>query len=68
MEENKIEKYYILRNYINKKLYFFRNKHYQKIVKKSGNKKSNKDKLNILKNFINNLKDSVIVILLIFII
>ena len=68
MEENKIEKYYRLRNYINKKLYFFRNKHYQKIVKKSITKKSNKDKWNILKNFINNLKDSVTVILLIFII
>ena len=68
MEENKIEKYYRLRNCINKKLYFFKNKHYQRIVKETFNKKKNKDKFNILRNFIKNLKDSVIVLLLIFII
>ena len=68
MGENKIEEYYRLRNYINKKLFFFRNKHYQKTLKKFINKNSNEYKLNIIKNFIKNLKDSIIVILLIFII
>ena len=68
MEENKIEKYYRLRNCINKKIYFFKNKHYQRIVKETFNKKKNKDKFNILRSFIKNLKDSVIVLLLIFII
>ena len=66
MEENKIEKYYKLRNYFDSIVYFFRNKKYQKIVKVSLNRKNNKDKFNIINNFIKNLKDSIIIVLLIF--
>ena len=66
MEENKIEKYYKLRNYFDRILYFFRNKKYQKIVKVSLNRKNNKGKFNIINNFIKNLKDSIIIVLLIF--
>ena len=61
----KLEKYYKLRNCINKKLYFFKNKHYQRISKKLLNKKNMKI---IIGNFINNIKHSLFVVLLIFII
>ncbi len=62
---SKLEKYYKLKNCINKKLYFFKNKHYQKILKQSFNKKNPKI---IIRNFINNLKHSILIISLIFII
>ena len=60
-----LENYYKLRNFFNKKLYFFKNKHYQRIAKKSLTKKNHNI---IIKNFINNIKHSIMIILLLFII